>query len=110
MKSPADWTESDVISLINLGEEEGSALEFKRAESLDPSEKNKTEISKDVSAFANSAGGTIVYGIAESKSKPPAQKLSVRLTPRNTQTNGWTKLLTVGYGHAFPASSSIQSP
>jgi predicted HTH transcriptional regulator len=30
----------------------------------------KDEIAKDVSAFANSAGGTVVYGIAESAGKP----------------------------------------
>ncbi len=70
MKSPVEWTEEDLFELINLKQEETLQLDFKRAESLDSNEKKKTEISKDVSAFANSAGGTIVYGIAESAMKP----------------------------------------
>jgi len=32
---------------------------------LNNTERNKNEISKDVSAFANSDGGTIIYGIEE---------------------------------------------
>src|SRR6266480_2389135 len=70
MKSPADWAEQDLIDLIHLKQEESLQLDFKRAESLDSTDKKKTEISKDVSAFANSAGGTIVYGIGESAHEP----------------------------------------
>jgi len=70
VKSPSDWNEEDLKELIRLQQEENVILDFKRAESLDGAEKKKTEISKDVSAFANSAGGTIVYVIAESKTQP----------------------------------------
>ncbi len=70
MKSPAEWTEQDLVDLIHLKQEENLQLDFKRAESLDSTDKKKTEISKDVSAFANSAGGTIVYGIGESAHEP----------------------------------------
>src|ERR1700758_3350430 len=77
MKSPSEWKEQDLQELINLKVEESLRLEFKRADSLDDANTKKTEISKDVSAFANSAGGTIVYGIAESKQKPScAESLS----------------------------------
>jgi len=77
VKSPSDWNEEDLKELIRLQQEENVILDFKRAESLDGAEKKKTEISKDVSAFANSAGGTIVYGIAESKTQPHfAEELS----------------------------------
>ena len=41
--------------------EEGSYLEYKDAPALD----DKEEITKDVSAFANAAGGTIIYGLRE---------------------------------------------
>src|SRR5260370_37530633 len=68
MRSPADWTEQDLVNLIDLKQGESLELDFKRADSLDlTTEKRKADISKDVSAFANSAGGTIVYGIAESE-------------------------------------------
>jgi hypothetical protein len=51
-------------------------------------EKSKTEISKDVSAMANSAGGIIIYGIAEDKDEPhPAVALSP-IDPK-TFSKGW---------------------
>src|SRR5712692_6307153 len=77
MKAPAEWIEQDLLSLISFKQEESLQLDFKRAESLDSADKKKIEISKDVSAFANSAGGTIIYGMAESAHQPHyAEKLS----------------------------------
>jgi predicted HTH transcriptional regulator len=58
-------TEDDLKSLITLGVEESINLDFKAAGSLDITDKKKAEIAKDVSAFANSAGGMIIYGINE---------------------------------------------
>ncbi len=40
-------------------------LEYKSAEALGKSDHQKTEITKDVSAMANSAGGLLIYGIRE---------------------------------------------
>src|SRR5437867_3263073 len=83
MKDPSEWQEDDLQSLIDSRAEESITREFKRADSLGvPSkpeldEGKKTEISKDVSAMANSAGGIIVYGIAEDKDAPhPAVSVS----------------------------------
>jgi hypothetical protein len=45
-------------------------LDYKRCASLANTEGKKNDVSKDVSAFANSAGGTIVYGIVEEAHKP----------------------------------------
>ena len=72
MKTPSEWTEEDLLGLIAMRQEENLQLDFKRAASLLPTTKDaiKSEISKDVSAFANSAGGTIVYGIDDSPDKP----------------------------------------
>ena len=57
-------TEADLLALISAGVEESAALDYKRADSLNKrDDKKKTEITKDVSSFANSAGGTIIYGI-----------------------------------------------
>ena len=58
-------TEEDIRQLIYLKVEESIQLDFKQAESLGKNDKKKLEIAKDVSAFANSAGGYIVYGIKE---------------------------------------------
>jgi hypothetical protein len=54
-------TLNDIKTLIESGEAEHKSLEFKRAAAL----LDKKEISKDVSSFANSAGGKIIYGVAE---------------------------------------------
>jgi predicted HTH transcriptional regulator len=71
----------DLVDLINLKQEESLQLDFKRAESLDSTERRKAEISKDVSAFANSAGGTIVYGIGESAGEPHVAEIFSPIDP-----------------------------
>lgn len=58
-------TKLDIQAFIDNKADESNYLEFKSADSLFPSDKNKKEISKDVSAFANADGGLIIYGIAE---------------------------------------------
>ena len=64
-----EYSFDDVMSLINNNAEESINLDFKASEALDKVDGKKKEISKDVSAFANSDGGIIVYGIAEENHK-----------------------------------------
>jgi hypothetical protein len=65
------WTEEKLNQYITDKVEESSHLDYKASGSLDLSggQKSQTtkknEIAKDVSAFANSDGGTIIYGISE---------------------------------------------
>lgn len=59
------WTESRLQNFITSEIEESLTLEYKSGEALDRNETKKKEITKDVSAMANSAGGIIVYGIRE---------------------------------------------
>lgn len=61
----SEYTATDIQGLIDNCVEESIHLDFKESRSLDKSDKKKDEISKDVSAFANSDGGIIVYGITE---------------------------------------------
>ncbi|HTE22898.1 AlbA family DNA-binding domain-containing protein [Flavitalea sp.] len=56
---------SDLEELISVKAEESIYLEFKKSGALQMSDKVKEEISKDISAFANSDGGVIIYGMAE---------------------------------------------
>jgi len=67
--NPLEWTEADLQNLISVSAQETSKLEFKRCHSLlkkgVESGKSKSDVSVDVSAFANSDGGTIVYGMIE---------------------------------------------
>ncbi len=72
MKQPWEWDKSDLDSLIHNRVQENIGLDYKRCDSLANTEPKKKEISKDVSAFANSAGGIIVYGIIENGHLPDA--------------------------------------
>ncbi|MCM1030022.1 MAG: ATP-binding protein [Oscillibacter sp.] len=59
------YTFADIQYLIDNGVEESIHLDFKAAGALAKDDKKKNEIAKDVSAFANSDGGIIIYGISE---------------------------------------------
>lgn len=62
-----NWTIERIYSYIENKVEENLNLDYKAAFSLEKNEKKTIEISKDVSAFANSDGGIIIYGIKEDK-------------------------------------------
>ena len=55
----------DLKNLIDNQVEENIHLDYKSADSLSKTVDKKKEIAKDVSAFANSDGGVIIYGIKE---------------------------------------------
>jgi predicted HTH transcriptional regulator len=70
MKEPQFWQEEDLFDLIRNKHEENIELDYKRADALQSSDGKKAEISKDVSAFANSIGGTVLYGMEEHPNAP----------------------------------------
>jgi len=70
MAEPWEWVESDLDNLLQNRIGESTVLDYKAREALQNRDRNKLEISKDVSAFANSAGGTLVYGIDETNHVP----------------------------------------
>lgn len=57
----------DILDLIENQIPEGIHLDYKASDAL--STKKKSEIAKDVSAFANSDGGQIIYGVIEDTEK-----------------------------------------
>lgn len=59
------WTLQKLQNYIDEKVEENIHLDYKAADALLKTEGKKKEISKDVSAFANSDGGTIIYGVKE---------------------------------------------
>ncbi|MBX3353376.1 MAG: ATP-binding protein [Phycisphaeraceae bacterium] len=63
-KAIKDITSSDLVALVANGTEEGRNLEFKR-ELPGSADKDKAELCADVSSFANTAGGYILYGVEE---------------------------------------------
>lgn len=69
MSDPIDsWTESSLQEL--LGQPESIRREFKSGQLLEknPQEKWVEELSKEISAFANTEGGELFIGIDEDKS------------------------------------------
>ncbi|MFC1915217.1 helix-turn-helix domain-containing protein [Chloroflexota bacterium] len=65
MKPSWEWTEDDILSLKDSRAQESLYLEFKSSASLAKDDRKRDELSKDVSAFANSEGGDILYGVSE---------------------------------------------
>lgn len=63
-------TKADLERLIAEGITESVTLDYKGSPALAKDSKSRDELCKDVSAFANSAGGQIVYGMAEDKNVP----------------------------------------
>lgn len=78
-----DW--EFVNSLIKNNIEESINIDFKSAGALSTIDSKKKEISKDVSAFANSNGGIIIYGINEIDHKAS----SVSFVDGNEFTKEW---------------------
>ena|ERR1017187_4142001 len=59
------WSVEKINQFIADKVEENLYLDYKASDALGKSDSKKNEISKDVSAFANSDGGVIIYGIKE---------------------------------------------
>jgi Schlafen, AlbA_2 len=60
-----NWQQADIQKYIDDKIQESLLLDYKAADSLDKNDAKRREITKDVSAMANSAGGIIIYGIRE---------------------------------------------
>lgn len=65
----APWTIARIRALIADQVEESLTLDYKSGAALAKSDSAKRELTKDVSAFANSAGGIIVFGVQEGTSE-----------------------------------------
>lgn len=102
MRPVSDWDENHLNELIKVGEKESLGLDYKASASLAKNDKEKNDISKDVSAFANSAGGIIVYGMLEDKHVPIA--IDVGSNP-NEITKEWLESVIIGRIH--PAVDNV---
>lgn len=60
-----DYSEIDINQLIEGDIEESLNLEFKASGALGKQAGKKKDIAKEVSAFANSDGGIVIYGVEE---------------------------------------------
>lgn len=60
-----DFNQNDIKNIIDEGFEENIYLEFKSGLAIKNDDRSKMNISIDVSSFANSDGGILIYGIDE---------------------------------------------
>lgn len=74
------WDEMTIQQYIDDKTQESLVLEYKAADALLKTDGKKKEITKDVSAMANSAGGIIVYGIQEYQ-QPDKKHLPEKIGP-----------------------------
>lgn len=65
----SDITENDFLTLIANGESEGRYIEYKR-ELPKGNDEDKKEFLADVSSFANTAGGDLIFGMEAVKGLP----------------------------------------
>jgi len=63
-------TRDDLQRLVDDEIQESLTLDYKASAALAKDSKARDELCKDVSAFANSAGGQIIYGVEEKDRKP----------------------------------------
>lgn len=59
------WNQARIQQYIDDEIEEDHRLDYKAADALQKTDSKRKEITKDVSAMANSDGGLIVYGVSE---------------------------------------------
>jgi predicted HTH transcriptional regulator len=86
MKDAKNWDEAYLLELIKVSEQESLTLDFKASAALAKNDKTRQDLSKDVSAFANSAGGYLLYGMLEDKHVPTSIDIGL---DRNVITKEW---------------------
>jgi hypothetical protein len=74
------WDEERLQSYIDNFVEESLTLDYKAAEALERTDKKRDQITKDVSAMANSDGGIIIYGLKEYR-EPEKKYLPEKIDP-----------------------------
>lgn len=67
-KHASDWTEEDLQQLV--GQPESFTLEFKESKLCTLGTSFARNLAKEISAFANAEGGTIVIGMKENRGRP----------------------------------------
>jgi hypothetical protein len=68
-KPPSKITEDDLLALITDKEAEGKTIDYKR-ELIGKTDADKKEFLYDVSSFANTLGGHLVFGMEENNGEP----------------------------------------
>src|ERR1035437_9610837 len=73
-------TLADLTRMVQDGVQEIIHLDYKASPALGTDSRSRNELAKDVSAFANSDGGVLIYGIEERQQRP--DRLDAGVDPR----------------------------
>src|SRR4051812_5459290 len=74
-RSLNEWTKDSLTELLDKRLFEPESFDFKTYRAGTKSEQEKRDIRKDCCAFANSAGGFLVYGVGDDKRLPTKDRL-----------------------------------
>jgi hypothetical protein len=83
MKEVDRWSATRLQELIASQAAESLTLEFKASGALEKTDSKRREITKDISALANSAGGIIIYGLVEDRKTHVALRLDDGANPED---------------------------
>ena len=72
VRAVIDWDEGDLLAMISAEMQESLTLDYKRSAALGKGSNERNSLSKDVSSFANSEGGLLIYGMEEDGHVPTA--------------------------------------
>jgi hypothetical protein len=104
---PWEWAEQDLLALVTNQVQESLTMEYKACAALAKTDPSKNEVSKDVSSLANSAGGTIVYGLIEKGHIP--QQLDLGFDPAGPLTREWLEQVVLSRIQPRPDGLRIKS-
>jgi hypothetical protein len=71
MAEPWQWGISDIMRMISDRVQESLTLDYKASAALARESRATSDLSKDVSSFANSEGGTLIYGVTQDSENYP---------------------------------------
>lgn len=94
-KNIQDWTIADIESLVKNRVPESVNLEFKSCDALRKTPKKdwRKEFAKDVSAFANSGGAILIYGIIENRETHEAESIDSGFEPQELNVESLEQIL-----------------
>lgn len=94
MKEPWDWDYDDIQQLVDDHALESATLEYKSCDALRSHgnitiDEIRIEVSRDISAFANAGGGTIIYGVREYPNRHLPERIDDGFAPDESVDHEW---------------------
>ena len=104
-----DITYQDIDAIVKAGQDEFTNLEFK---SIFPQEKEqgKSELAKDLTAFANTDGGDIVYGVEKDNSNDATVPYKICGVERDAVEPFIRRMNQIARDRCYPPLITLEQP